>query len=325
MKLALRMGPEPGPIWRLAKQLGLEHGVFNLPNPGDGAAPWEYRPLSRLTERAAAAGLDVQVIEERPPMDDIRLGRPGRDEQIANVCSLIRNMGDLDIPVWCWSWRTHFPVIRTGTTRLRGGSEGTAYVHNHLPARLESGPTAASAPSVSASELWEHLGYFLERVVPVAEEADVRLAIHPDDPPITEEIHGTARIMTSPEAYERLLDIYPSKYNGVCLAQGNFAAMGAEIPASIHRFGEHIHFVHFRDIRGTAENFHETWHDNGQTDMFAAMQAYQDIGFEGPIRPDHFPTVTAGEGDGEFKGRLHAIGYMQGLLAAAEGELASHP
>lgn len=247
-------------------------------------------------------------------MDDIRLARDGRDEQIEQVCDLLKNMGRLDIPVWCWSWRTHFSVLRTGHVELRGGSRGTAYVHSHLDGHLEGDPTAARAPQVSKAELWENIKYFLDQVVPVAEEAGVKLAIHPDDPPIDNDIEGTNRIMTSPEAYDRLLNLHPSDHNGICLAQGNFSAMGANIPDTIQHFGDDIHFVHFRDVRGVAENFYESWHDNGQTDMLAAIRAYEKIGFEGPIRPDHYPKVTAGGGDDELKGRLHAIGYIQGLI-----------
>lgn len=314
MQLALRMGPEPDEVWDLAKQTGIDHAVFDLPNARDGERPWEFEPLRRMTERAERAGLDVAVIEERPPMDAIRLGREGRERQIEQVCDLLRNMGRLDIPVWCWSWRTHFPVIRTGTVRARGGSEVSAFVRSQLDARLEGDPLAGSAPAVSEDELWENLEHFLERVVPVAEEAGVRLAIHPDDPPIDGNVAGTARIVTSVDALERIVELYPSDHNGVCLAQGNVAAMGADVPETIRHFGDDVHFVHFRDVRGTPDSFHETWHDNGDTDMLEAMRAYRDVGFEGPIRPDHFPTVTAGDGDGRFKGRLHAIGYVQGLM-----------
>jgi mannonate dehydratase len=312
------MGPERSAVWDLAKQMGVNYGVFNLPNTEGDEQPWEYEPLRRMKSRADQAGLDVQVIEERPPMDDIRLARRGREEQLETVLELVRNLGRLDIPVWCWSWRTHFSVIRTGRVRLRGGSEGTAYVGSQLEGHLDGDPTAASAPQVSEAELWENVEWFLERVVPVAEEAGVELAIHPDDPPIDGDIEGTARIMTSVDAFDRLLDLYPSDYNGICLPQGNFAARGVDMAETIRHFGDDIHFVHFRDVRGTPENFYETWHDNGQTDMHAAMQAYRDVGFDGPIRPDHFPTVTAGDGDDGLRGRLHAIGYMQGLMEATE-------
>lgn len=105
--------------------------------------------------------------------------------------------------------------------------------------------------------------------------------------------------------------------------QGNFAAMNVDIPETIRHFGDRIHFVHFRDVEGDADRFVETWHDDGPTDMRAAMEAYQDIGFNGPMRPDHVPTM-AGEDNSnpgyQTNGRLFAIGYMRGLLERVQDE-----
>lgn len=317
MQLALRLEPRPDAVWELARQTGIATGVFNLPAGSEDAAPWDFEPLQRMKARAAAGGLEVAVIEERPPMDAIRCDTEERDEQLESVKTLIRNMGRLDIPIWCWSWRTHYPVIRTSRVRMRGGSQGTAYNHQQLPGYLEHNPINIDAPRVTEDELWDRIEDFLHEIVPVAEAAGVKLAIHPDDPPIEGPIGQTARIMTNPEAFHRLVELYPSPNNGICLGQGNFAAMGADIPEEIHRFGDAIHFVHFRDVVGTAENFYESWHDNGQTDMLTALRAYQEIGFDGPIRPDHYPIVTAGDGDETLKGRLHAIGYMRGLMEQA--------
>lgn len=316
MELSLRLNPTPDAVWDLANQCGIETGVFNLPTPRDGSPPWAYEPLREMQQRANDRGLEVAVIEERPPMDAIRCDTAGRETQLESVRTLIKNMGRLDIPIWCWSWRTHFPVIRTGRVTMRGGSEGTAFNLAHLPGHLAQNPIRNGAPHVTEDQLWERVEGFLEEVIPVAEEAGVKLAIHPDDPPIDGPIEETARIMTDPDAFERLIELYPSPNNGICFGQGNFAAMGVDIPETIERFGDSIHFVHFRDVVGTAENFYESWHDNGQTDMLAAMEAYREIGFDGPIRPDHYPRVTAGDGEGTLKGRLHAIGYMQGLLEA---------
>jgi mannonate dehydratase len=180
---------------------------------------------------------------------------------------------------------------------------------------MSGGPPPAAADT-TAEELWENLRYFLERVVPVAEEVDVRLALHPDDPPRSE-VRGMPRIVDSVENYDRVLDIYDSEYNGVTFCQGNFAAMGVDIPETIRHFGDRINFVHFRDVEGDADGFVETWHDAGPTDMRAAMEAYADIGFDGPARPDHVPTMVgeSNENPGyHTKGRLFAIGYMRGLL-----------
>ena len=144
--------------------------------------------------------------------------------------------------------------------------------------------------------------------------------MHPDDPPL-HELLGRPRIMNSVENFERLLQLVPSPHNGICFCQGTFAEMGADIPDAIRRLGSHINYVHFRDVNGTAESFTESFHDNGKTDMAAAVRAYREVRFTGPIRPDHVPQLV-GEDDGEpgytMLGRLYAYGYMKGLFQATE-------
>ena len=173
---------------------------------------------------------------------------------------------------------------------------------------------------VTEDQLWDNLKYFLERVVPVAEDANVKLAMHPDDPPLSP-IRGLGRIMRSVDNYQRLLDFIPSPVNGITLCQGNFTMMTDDLPSVIRHFGKQgkIFFVHMRDVRGTPEKFEETFHDDGQTDMLACMQAYRDIGFEGVCRPDHVPTMEGDNNDHagySAIGRLFAIGYLKGLRQA---------
>jgi mannonate dehydratase len=113
-----------------------------------------------------------------------------------------------------------------------------------------------------------------------------------------------------------LVDLIPSPVNGICLCQGNFALMTDQLPDVIRHFHDKIHFVHFRDVRGTPEKFVETFHDDGQTDMYECMKAYRDIGFEGVLRPDHVPTMEGDDNDHpgySSIGRLFAIGYIKGL------------
>ena len=177
---------------------------------------------------------------------------------------------------------------------------------------------------VSEDRLWDSLAYFLERVVPVAEEANVKLAMHPDDPPLSP-IRGISRIMSSVEDFDRLMDLVPSPANGIALCQGNFTLMTDDLPGVIRHFGSQgkIHFVHFRDVRGTPERFVETFHDEGQTDMLACMRAYRDVSCEGVCRPDHVPTMEGDSNDRPMYssiGRLFAIGYLKGLREAVYGE-----
>jgi mannonate dehydratase len=173
---------------------------------------------------------------------------------------------------------------------------------------------------VGEEQLWDSLEYFLDAVVPVAEQANVQLAMHPDDPPLSP-IRGLGRIMRSVENYQRLLDLHPSPVNGIALCQGNFTLMTDDLPSVIRHFGRQgrIFFVHFRDVRGTPERFVETFHDDGKTDMLACMEAYRDVGFEGVCRPDHVPTMEGDDNDRPAYsniGRLFAIGYLKGLREA---------
>ena len=174
--------------------------------------------------------------------------------------------------------------------------------------------------TVTEEQVWENMTIFLKKVVPVAEKAGVKLAVHPDDPPFSP-IRDVARILINVDAFQRVIDIAPSPNNGITFCQGSFASMNVDIPAAIRHFGrqKQIHFVHFRDVRGTAERFVETFVDEGPTDMAACIRAYREAGVDAPLRTDHSPTLS---GDAALVpgypllGRLHAVGYVQGLLAA---------
>jgi mannonate dehydratase len=315
MRLALFLPPEPNEMWRLGVQLGVTDAVTSLPRSRTGSAPtWDFLPLLHMKQRFADAGLTVSVIESSPPMDRIKLGLPGRDEEIEHICEMLTNMGAVGIPIWCYNFMAVFGWLRTSTTiPTRGGALVTGYDHELMRAA-----PLTDAGTVSAEKLWDNYAYFLERVVPVAERAQVRLALHPDDPPISP-IRGIARIFINVEAFTRALEMVKSDYNGITFCQGSFATMGADIPAAIRYFGrrQKIHFVHFRDIRGTASRFVEAFHDDGQTSMAEAMRCYQEIGFAGPMRPDHVPTMEGDSNDTPAyttRGRLYAIGYMRGLI-----------
>jgi mannonate dehydratase len=189
--------------------------------------------------------------------------------------------------------------------------------YNH--ALMENAPLTEYG-IVTEEQLWENLEYFLKIVVPVAEQANVKLAMHPDDPPRSP-IRGLGRIMRSIENYQRLLDLVPSPVNGIALCQGNFTLMTNDLPAVIHHFGKQkkIFFVHIRDVRGTPDNFVETFHDEGKTDILACLRAYKEVGYEGVFRPDHVPTMEGDRNDQpgySSIGRLFAIGYLKGLLEA---------
>jgi mannonate dehydratase len=317
--------PAPTPFWRALRQVGVDRAVGVLPRQhvdwrrSRADMPWDYVPLRIYQQLLAEEGFSLEVIEDNPPMDAIRLGRPGREEELEIFAGLVRNMGRLGIPVLCYNWMPVLGWLRT-SSRLPGRAGATVVGFDE--AVLEGAP-ATAAGVVAAADLLRNLRWFLERIIPVAEESGVRLAMHPDDPPLPS-VRGIDRILGSLDGFRRLLELNASEANGITLCQGNFTLMTPDVPAAIREFGGvgRIHFVHFRDVRGTPARFVETFHDEGQTDMFACMQAYREIGFRGVLRTDHVPEIS---GDASRFGgysdlaRLHAIGYVQGLREAAYG------
>jgi mannonate dehydratase len=316
-KLALVLNPLTDSTLRLAKQMGVTDIVSGIP-PSEGKAVWDILSLLRIKNAVEDAGLKLTVMEGAPPMEKAKLGLPGRDEEISNFCLSIKNMGKAGIPIVCYNFMAGFGWMRTSTsTRGRGDARATSFDYDLIK---DAPPTEFG--TISEEQMWENYKYFIGKVMPVAEEAKVKMALHPDDPPLSP-ILGIGRLFTNVEAFDRALEIAPSEYHGLTFCQGCFAEMNADIPKTVHHFGDRkkIFFAHFRDLRGDARNFVETFHDEGKTDMFAAMKAYHEIDFDGPFRPDHVPEM---EGDPidrpgyTVQGRLFAVGYMKGLMSAVD-------
>lgn len=337
LKLSEFLPPRPEQSWKLIRQAGVTNvvGVLNgaeqdqrmfasvgsegwKPDDRD-EVPWSVAAIKHNIEVYEKWGFKLIATEDTAPMDKARLGLDGRDEEIDNFITQIKALGHLGIDTMAYNWMALSSWGRTDNAIVdRGGALVTGYNRKIAQAREQLAPEG----SITEEQMWNALEYFLNAVVPEAEKAGVRLALHPDDPPQVWD-RGVPRIMSSVANYRRMLNMVDSDYNGMTLCQGNFALMSdvlsgeTSIPGVIKEFGtSKIPFVHFRDVKGTPEDFRETFHDDGQTDMAACMEAYQSIGFEGAMRPDHVPTLDGETNDRpgyETLGRLFAIGYIRGL------------
>ncbi len=320
--LAYFYGLQPRKI-ALSKQMGVT-GAVSPSSPSIAgmpeANPWEYEALKAVKDTWAQNGLEWKVLEGTPPLDKAKLGVAGRDEQIDNFITLMRNMKRVGVDTICYNW---MPVISWARTDFAKRGRGDALVTAFDYEAIKDMPLTEYGV-VSEDAMWKNMEYFLKAVVPEAEKNGIKLALHPDDPPVPS-IRGIARIMRTADAFKRMIDLVPSPNNGITLCQGTFATMGEDIPAVIRYFGERkkTFFVHFRDIRGDKYRFEETFHDEGKTDMYKAMKTYFDVGFTGPMREDHVPTVSgdSNEHPGYSElGTLFAIGYIKGLIEAARKE-----
>jgi mannonate dehydratase len=299
---------------------------------------WPTNRIAALREEVERADLTLAVIESIPVHEDIKLGKPSRDRLIDNYCQSVRSMGEVGVEVLCYNFMPVFDWTRTELARrLDDGSTALAYDDSALAkidlsrgtADLPGWATAYTAAelralldayrSVSERRLWENLAYFLERVVPVAASAGVRMALHPDDPPWS--IFGLPRIITSGEALVRVTEIVDNAANGITFCTGSLGASpDNDLPAIARCLAAKgkIHFAHCRNIRRTGVRaFEETAHpsENGDVDMRAVLEALSENGFTGPIRSDHGRMIwgeTGQPGYGLYDRALGAM-YLHGL------------
>lgn len=319
MRIGLVLSPFTDTNLKLASQIGVTDIIYCDINDFDNNAKRRFLTFDQLIQirsRIERFGMKLSLLETAIPMDRIILSKPGRDQQIEDFKWALDAMGRAGIEVLCYDWMpTVQQVVRTSFYAETRGALTSSFdisLFKNAPLTKEGITTE--------EQMWDDLEYFLKRVIPAAEAAGVKLAMHPDDPPISP-LAGLARILTSPQSFDRLFQIAPSECNGMTFCQGCFSAMGLDVPNQIRKFSKRILFAHFRDV-DLAENgvsFHETFQDNGRTNMFEAIQAYKDIGFNGVIRPDHVPLLATEEGVANgysIQGRLYAVGYMRGLMEA---------
>jgi mannonate dehydratase len=295
------------------KQCGCDDVLLNTPKlPGEAA--WEYEDLVRLRERAESAGLRLIALENVPVRfyDKIMLGLPGREEQLANMQRTVRNMGRAGIPILGYHfmpnsvWRTSFQVP------VRGGAISNQFVMAHAEQKLTHGR------EYTEEELWANYDWYLDRMLPVCEEAGVRMALHPDDPPVPA-LGGIPRLLRNFENFARAMERHPSPMHGLDYCHGCWSEMraGAGVLESIRYFGERgrIFYMHLRDVVGPADNFTEVFIGDGQSDPVAVVKTLKEVGFRGFIIDDHVPHMV-NDSPWAHRGRAWSTGYIKALIDA---------
>jgi mannonate dehydratase len=299
---------------------GVNHICCNAPsNRLD--EKWSVEALTRLRERIERYGIKLEMVPlptsayiTQSGIRNVMLGKsPERDREIEEVCQMIRNVAQAGIPSVKYNL-TILAVVRTGSTPGRGGALYSTF--DYSKAREE--PPLTEAGVVSEEAHWERITYFLERVVPVAEECKVKMACHPHDPPMPrgKGFRGVQRVMGTVEGLRRFIEIRPSPYHGLNFCQGTVCEMlenpAREIFDVIRYFGSRkkIFNVHFRNIKGRFLNFQETFPDDGDINLIQALRVYKEVGYDGMIMPDHAPRIAGDQG-----GR-QAFAFEFGYIAA---------
>jgi mannonate dehydratase len=309
--------------------LGVTHICSRLPSVRLDAE-WSVESLTRLRERVERAGITLEMVPlpmssnplARAEHPNILLGKsPERDREIDDICQMIRNASRAGIPALKYNL-TLLGVVRTANTPGRGGARYSTFVYDEATPN----PPLTEAGVVGEDAYWERITYFLNRVIPVAEEYKVRMACHPQDPamPRGKGFQGVETVLGNVDGLKRFITISASPYHGLNFCQGTVSEMlarpGQEIYDVIRYFGSRkkIFNVHFRNIRGGFLRFQETFIDDGDVDMLQAMRVYKEVGFDGMMMPDHVPAIT-----GDTRGAqafAYTFGYIKALIAAVAAE-----
>lgn len=311
MKLGLMLPAKPNLQWQLAAQMGVKYAVTKAAPELSGLAdPSDYSALKTVRDRFADAGFELYALEgDEFDMTRIKLGLPGRDEDIERYRNMLVNMGRLGIKLLCYNFMAGVGWFRSrNDLKERGGALTSGFdideIDNDVPLKI------------TPEQLWRNYEYFIKAVMPCAESAGVKMGLHPDDPPIPR-LLGYSRVLISADAYRKAMSLVDSPYHGITFCQATFRAMGENVFELMREFGEKIFFLHFRDISGERNRFRETFHDNGPTDMTELLRTAEKYAPECLIRPDHTPTM-AGESNENFgytmQGNIFAVGYIKGIM-----------
>ena len=302
-----------------ATQLGLKDvqmNLYNLPASMVDTGRLEFDALLKLRSRAEERGLRLIAIENVPVRfyDRIMLGADGREQQLEHMQETIRNLGRAGIPVFGY----HFiatGVWRTGAdTPIRGGA-----ISNSFNYALAKNAPLSYDRVYNEDEMWANYDWYMQRILPVAEEFNVRMALHPDDPPVPI-LGGIPRLFRNFENHKRAMDTHPSPMHGLDFCHGCWSEMrgGAGVLEAIQHFGSQnrLFYIHMRDVQGGGDAFTECFIDEGNSNILSVMQKLKEVGFNGFIIDDHVPHLVNDTPWGH-RGRAYATGYIKAMLDAA--------
>ncbi len=342
MKMTFRWYGESDPVTlekiaQIPQMSGIVSAVYDV-KPG---GVWSEESILRIKDAAHAHHLAFEVVESVPVPEDIKLGTEKAPQLIANYCENIRRLGKAGVKCVCYNFMPVFDWLRSELRHQNpDGSNALAYDEDTV---LQMNPLSGSLSlpgwdesytkeglrallhayqSVSKEQLWKNLTAFLQAVIPVAKEAGVNMAIHPDDPPW--DIFGLPRIITDEQNLRRFLDIVPERNNGLTFCTGSLGANPQnDLVKMAGEWTDRIHFVHLRNIRRDGERrFCETGHPTGcgSLDMYGIAKALVQNSFDGYVRPDHGRMIwgeTGRFGYGLYDRALGAM-YLNGLFEALE-------
>jgi mannonate dehydratase len=300
--------------------------------PGPKPESWSVDELTRLRKHVESFGITLAAVPL--PMSSVEINKaefpeillaqdPARDRAIEVIQQMIRHAGAAGIPLLKYNL-TFLGVPRSGRTPGRGGASYSTFKYSDA----KQDPLLTEAGPISEEIYWDRITYFLKRVVPVADEAKVKIALHPQDPAMPPDLgfRGVHPVLGSVDGLKRFIDTVPSPYHGLNFCQGTVSEMltkpGEQIYDVIRYFGSRgkIFNVHFRNIAGGYLDFRETFPDNGDVDMPRALRVYREIGFDGMVMPDHVPMIVGDTGG--HQAFSFCFGYIQALLQMLRNEVA---
>ena len=302
---------------RFAQQYGATDILLNTPDLPSYDGTWPLHELVNLRRNVENYGMKLSALENVPTQfyDHIMLNGPRRDEQVDNMITTVRNIARAGIPIFGYHWMPSH-VWRTPPKLIRGGAVATAFNYeeaNKMP--LTHGRVYTD------EEMWENLEYWIKIITPIAEEEGIRLGIHPCDPP-ADQLGGIPQLFRSYDNYRRYLDIYPSDSCAIEFCQGTVSEMFDSEGDALYEFiaemvqKNKVLYVHFRNVSApNPEDFHEEFINTGHVDMYRAMKAYYDNGYDSFFIDDHVPHTHL-DTEWGHRGRAFANGYIQAMIEA---------